>query len=183
MEEGMDRREFLKVSMATAVFLMAGEVTKTGVMAKEGDMDKVKKMLDLHRNGGMTCSQALLTVYGETYGIDPGKAVLLGRPLAGGMGGQGETCGYIAAAILILAYAYNNKDEAEARKNTHPVVVELFRRFKERYGTTMCKELLGADMSSEEGRKKIREEKLLAKHCHCDGGIGRYVAGILEELI
>ena len=146
-------------------------------------MNKVKKTLDLHRNGGLTCSQALLTVYGETYGIDPEKAMLLGRPLAGGIGGQGETCGYITAAILILAYAYIDKDEAEARKNTHPVVMNLFRRFKERHGTTMCKELLGADMSSEEGRKKIREEKLVAKRCHCDGGIGQDVAEILETLI
>ncbi|MGA2332895.1 MAG: C-GCAxxG-C-C family protein [Syntrophales bacterium] len=146
-------------------------------------MNKVKKTLDLHRNGGLSCSQALLTVYGETYGIDPEKAMLLGRPLAGGIGGQGETCGYIAAAILILAYAYNDKDEADARKNTHPVVTNLFRRFKERHGTTMCKELLGADMSSEEGRKKIREEKLVAKRCHCDGGIGQDVAEILEALI
>jgi C_GCAxxG_C_C family probable redox protein len=146
-------------------------------------MNKVKKTLDLHRNGGLTCSQALLTVYGETYGIDLEKAMLLGRPLAGGIGGQGETCGYIAAAILILAYAYNDKDEAKARKNTHPVVMNLFRRFKERHGTTMCKELLGADISSEEGRKKIREEKLVAKRCHCDGGIGQDVAEILETLI
>lgn len=146
-------------------------------------MNKVKKTLDLHRNGGLSCSQALLTAYGERYGIDPEKARLLGRPLAGGMGGQGETCGYIAAAILIIAYAYNNKDEAEARKNTHPAVVELFRLFKERHGTTMCKELLGADMSSEDGKKKIREEKLLAKRCHCDGGIGQDVAEILETLM
>lgn len=146
-------------------------------------MNKVEKTLDLHRNGGLTCSQALLTVYGETYGIDPEKAMLLGRPLAGGIGGQGETCGYITAAILILAHAYNDKDEAEARKNTHPAVMNLFRRFKERHGTTMCKELLGADMSSEEGRKKIKEEKLVAKHCHCNGGIGQDVTEILQTLI
>jgi C_GCAxxG_C_C family probable redox protein len=146
-------------------------------------MNNIKRMLDLHRNGGLTCSQALLTVYGETYGIDPEKAVLLGRPLAGGMGGQGETCGYIAAALLIIAYAYNDKNEAKARKNTHPVVMNLVQRFKERHGTTMCKELLGADIGLEEGRRKIREENLVAKRCHCDGGIGQDVAEILETLI
>jgi 7,8-dihydropterin-6-yl-methyl-4-(beta-D-ribofuranosyl)aminobenzene 5'-phosphate synthase len=34
MEEGMDRREFLKATMATAAFLMAGEGTKVDVMAQ-----------------------------------------------------------------------------------------------------------------------------------------------------
>jgi hypothetical protein len=61
--------------------------------------------------------------------------------------------------------------------------MELIRCFKERYGTTMCKELLGADFSTEEGRKRIQEEKLVAKYCHSEDGIGRDVARILEELI
>jgi 7,8-dihydropterin-6-yl-methyl-4-(beta-D-ribofuranosyl)aminobenzene 5'-phosphate synthase len=33
MKDGMDRREFLKFSIATGTLLMAGELTKTGVMA------------------------------------------------------------------------------------------------------------------------------------------------------
>jgi C_GCAxxG_C_C family probable redox protein len=146
-------------------------------------MNRVEKTVDLHKNGGLSCSQSILTVYGEQYGIDPEKARLLGRTLAGGIGRQGETCGYVTAAILILAHAHNDKDEAQARKKTHPVVMELIRRFKERYGTTMCKELLGADFSTEEGLKKILKEELVAKHCYSEGGIGQHVAEILEELL
>jgi len=146
-------------------------------------MNKIKKMLDLHRNGGRSCSQALLIAYGEPYGIDPERARVIGRPLAVGIGGQGETCGYVAAALLILAHRYDHKEEAEARKNTQPAVVEFIRRFKEKHGTTLCKELLGADMSTEEGRKKVAEEKLVARYCHCEGGIGQDVAEILETLI
>jgi C_GCAxxG_C_C family probable redox protein len=146
-------------------------------------MTRIEKTVDLHKNGGLSCSQAVLTVYGEQYGIDSKKARLLGRTLAAGIGRQGETCGYITGALLILAHAYDDKDEAQARKNTHPVVMELIRRFKERYGTMMCKELLGTDMSTEEGLKKIVEEKLLAKHCYSEGGIGQHVAKMLEELL
>ncbi len=146
-------------------------------------MNRAEKTADLHKNGGLSCSQALLAVYGEPYGIDPGKARLLGRTLAGGVARQGETCGYVTAALLILAHARDDKNEAEARKKTHPVVMELLRRFKERYGTIRCKDLLGVDISTEEGFKRIQEEKLVAKHCHGEDGIGQYVAGILEELI
>ena len=146
-------------------------------------MNRVAETVDLHKNGGLTCSQALLTVYGESCGIDPGKARLLGRTLAAGVGRQGETCGYVTAALLILAHAQDDKNETEARKKTHPVVMEFIRRFKERYGTTMCKDLLGADMGTEDGRKRIMEEKLVARHCYSEDGIGRFAAGILEELI
>ncbi len=146
-------------------------------------MNRVEKTKDLHKNGGLSCSQALLTAYGEQYGIDQEKARVLGRTIALGLAGQGETCGYVTAAILILAHACNDKDEAHARKKTHPVVMEFIRRFKERYGTLKCKELLGADVSTGEGMKKFQDEKLAAKHCYSEGGIGQHAAEILETLI
>jgi len=146
-------------------------------------MTRVEETVDLHRNGGLTCSQALLTVYGRPYGIDPGKARLLGRTLAAGVARQGETCGYVTAALMVLAHARDDETEAEARKKTHPVAMEFIRRFRERYGTTMCKELLGADISTQEGMKRVQEEKLVARHCYSADGIGRYAAALLEELI
>lgn len=60
---------------------------------------------------------------------------------------------------------------------------ELFSRFEKRRGTTSCKELLGADISTDEGLNKIKQEQLVKKICCGDGGIGQDIAEILEELI
>src|SRR4030043_316332 len=147
-------------------------------------MNRVEKTVDLHKNGGLSCSQAILTVYGEQYGIDTDTAKMLGRPWAGGIGHQALTCGYLTGAVLVLALALNNKDERQSRNDLDKAIQNLFSRFKERHGgATMCKELLGADLTTEEGLKKILEEKLVAKYCHSEDGIGRDVAGRLEERI
>ncbi|OGP67744.1 MAG: hypothetical protein A2W27_06180 [Deltaproteobacteria bacterium RBG_16_44_11] len=147
-------------------------------------MNRVEKTVDLHRNGGLSCSQAIVTAYGESYGMDPEMTKMLGRPWAGGIGHQALTCGYLTGAALVLALALNNKDEGKSRRDLDKAIRILFSRFKERHGgATMCKELLGADLTTEEGLKKILEEKLVAKYCHSEDGIGRDVAGILEELI
>jgi len=144
-------------------------------------MNRVENTVDLHKNGGLNCSQAILTAFGESFGMDPGTAKMLGRPLGGGIGHQALTCGYITGAVLVLALALNNKDEGKSRKDLDQAIRVLFSRFKEQHnGATMCKELLGADMTTEEGIKKILEEKLVAKHCY---GYGRDVAEILEEII
>jgi C_GCAxxG_C_C family probable redox protein len=109
---------------------------------------------------------------------------MLGRPLGGGIGHQALTCGYLTGAVLVLALALDNKDERQSRNDLDKAIRDLINRFKERHGgATTCKELLGADMSTEEGRKKIMEEKLTAKHCYSEGGIGQHVAEILEELL
>jgi len=146
-------------------------------------MNRIERTIDLHRNGGLNCSQAILTTFGEQYGMNKKMAKMFGRPLGGGIGHRAETCGYITAAILILAHAYDHEDEKQARKETSKAVTELFRRFEERRGTTLCKDLLGVDMSTDKGRKRLKEEKLVAEHCHSSGGIGQDVAEILEELI
>ena len=143
-------------------------------------MNRAEKTVDLHKNGGLNCSQAILTAFSESFGMDPETAKMLGRALGGGICHMALTCGYLTGAVLVLAQAKNNKDELQARKDTDKAVQELFRRFMERHGATMCKKLLGADMTTEEGRKRIREEKLVAKHCY---GYGRDVAEILEELL
>jgi C_GCAxxG_C_C family probable redox protein len=144
-------------------------------------MNRVEETVALHKNGGLNCSQAILTAFGELFGMDPETAAMLGRPWAGGIGHQALTCGYLTGAVLVLALALNNKDENRARRDLDKAIRNLFSRFKERHGgATMCKELLGADMTTEEGIKKIWEEKLVARYCY---GYARDVAEILEELL
>ncbi len=67
-------------------------------------MEKPAQTVDLFSNG-LTCSQAVLTVFGEPYGLDSELAQKLGRPLSGGLGRLGRTCGAISAAILIIGLA------------------------------------------------------------------------------
>ena len=143
-------------------------------------MNRVEKTIDLHMNQGLNCAQAILTVYGAPAGISPETAKTMGRTFGGGIAGHGLTCGYILGGMLALAASLNTKDEKEARRNTHTAVMELFRRFEEKHGTTLCKDLLGADLSTEKGRTKIHEEKRIPKRCP---GFGRDVAEVLEKLI
>ena len=99
------------------------------------------------------------------------------------MGHLAETCGYLTGAILVLAQAYNHNDEGRAREEVFEAVRELFSRFEKRRGTTSCKGLLGADISTEEGLRKIGQEQLVKKICCGDGGVGQDVAEILEEML
>ncbi len=142
-------------------------------------MNNVEKTVDLF-SGGLNCSQAVLTVFGEQYGLGAEMAANLGRPLGGGIGHLAKTCGAVTAAVLVLGLAKDHQDEGEARKASHSCVQALFRRFEALHGTTECKHLLGTDMSTEEGLKKVQEEKLVRKVCP---PFVKDAASILEELL
>jgi C_GCAxxG_C_C family probable redox protein len=146
-------------------------------------MNRIEKTIDLQRNGGLNCSQAILTVFGAPLGMDRETAMMLGRPWGGGMGRLAGTCGYLTGAMLVLALAHDSHDEARARAEVTEAVRTLFKSFEKRRGATDCKTLLGAHIGTLEGQKKITDEGLVGKICCGDDGIGREVAEILSELL
>jgi C_GCAxxG_C_C family probable redox protein len=122
----------------------------------------------------------MLTVFGESFGMDPRMASTLGRPLGGGIGHMAKTCGAVTAAVLILGLAKDHEVEGEARKASFASAQEFFRRFEALHGTTDCKDLLGEDMSTPEGLAKISEQNLVKKVCP---PFVRDAAAILEKLL
>jgi len=143
-------------------------------------MDAAQKAVHLFENG-LNCSQAILTAFGEPHGIDSESAKKLGRPWGGGVGRMGRICGAVTGAIMVLGLAQSRRqDEAEARNDICASIRELVRRFEQRHGTAVCKDLLGADFSTEEGRRKIKEEKLVKNICP---KFVESAVGILAELL
>ncbi|MBI4964774.1 MAG: C_GCAxxG_C_C family protein [Desulfomonile tiedjei] len=142
-------------------------------------MNNPEKTVELFANG-LNCSQAILTVFGEPYGLNSDMARKLGRTLGGGMGRMARTCGAVTAAVLVLGLARDDQDEGEARKASFSRVQELFKRFETRHKTSECKNLLGADMSTEEGTKKIQDQQLVRNLCPA---FVRDAAMMLEELL
>ncbi len=143
-------------------------------------MNRIDKTNDLFLNGGLNCAQAILTVYGEDVGMDADTARVFGRPLGGGVGVSGGICGFLSGAVQVLAHAFNHPDEGQARKDTHPKVVEFLNAFKEKHGALTCNELLGVVRSTEEGERRMKEEGLARKICP---NFARDAAEILEGLL
>lgn len=131
----------------------------------EDTVNKPEQAAQLFR-GGLHCSQAILTVFGASCGVDRELAKRLGRPLGGGLCRMGKLCGAVSGALLVLGLAQNDaEDEAQARNALALEGRELAGRFAERYGSILCRELLQADMSTEAGARKIKEEELIMRYC------------------
>lgn len=128
-------------------------------------MNTTQKAVALFNNG-LNCAQAILTAFGEKYGIDPETAKKIGRPWGGGIGRMGEICGAMTGAITLLGYAVETQgDEAEARDQVSAAVQSFSKQFSERNGSLVCRDILGADFATGEGRKRIKEEALVKTRC------------------
>jgi C_GCAxxG_C_C family probable redox protein len=144
-------------------------------------MNLVKKSVKLFEDG-FACSQAILSTYGEKYGLAKNLALKIGDPFGAGMRGLSETCGAVTGAFMVIGLKYGrmNLEDTEAKEKTAELVQEFVKRFKARHSTIICKELLGHDVSIPEERAKVEDQNLFKTVCP---KFVRDAAEILEAIL
>ncbi len=84
-----------------------------------------------------------------------------------GMGRMGETCGAVTGAFMVigLKHGKTRAGDDDAREKTYALVQEFVERFRERNRTLICRELLGYDLGTPEGREAVAEQNLFLTVC------------------
>lgn len=141
--------------------------------------ENVAKVVALHRDGGIHCAQAMLSVYGRYFGLKEHDALRVSASFGGGMGGMGKICGAVTGAFLVLGLTYEIGNP-ESRGKVYKLVQEFTERFIARHGSISCSELLGYDIGTEDGRKAVRELQVTKKICPV---LDQTAAELVEELL
>ena len=130
---------------------------------------------------GLNCAQIVLAVFAPRLGLDPDLARRLTTGLGGGVARMGGSCGAVAGAQLVLGLRFGASDgDRRATEETYRRIAEFHRRFTARHGSTVCRELLGLDMSDPQQHQEIMRRGLFLTVCP------RMVEGavsLLEELV
>jgi len=108
---------------------------------------------------GCNCSQAVFSTYAEAMGMDRETALKVAAGFGGGMGRMAETCGAVTGAIMAIGLKHGNAEakDMEAREETYKLVRQFADEFQAKHGSLDCRDLLGCDISTEEGRRQARE--------------------------
>ncbi|MBE0537115.1 MAG: C_GCAxxG_C_C family protein [Phycisphaerae bacterium] len=121
-------------------------------------MKNIERAVELFE-GGYNCSQAILAAYGPSLGLTEREALKVAAGFGGGMGCSGGLCGAISGAFMVIGLKYGAADADKAAKvKTYEMVARAMRMFEKQAGSLNCRELLGFDMSTPEGRLRAREQ-------------------------
>ncbi|BCS90228.1 C-GCAxxG-C-C family protein [Pseudodesulfovibrio sediminis] len=107
---------------------------------------------------GCTCSESIGAAFGAWLGFDQGSMVGMCGGFAGGMGFSGETCGVVAAALLVIGVTFGpvSVEDAEARGRIKRLASEFVESFLRQNGSLVCRDLRGdVDMRSSDGREQL----------------------------
>lgn len=134
-------------------------------------------------NEGALCSQSVFTSFSEDLGLDRETASKIATPFGGGMSLMGEVCGAVSGALMAIGLKHGNlsnwKAEDSQKEKTYAVSAQFVQEFKKRHGSIRCRDLLGLDISTPEGRQAAREGNLYLTLCP---NFVRDAAEILEKL-
>ena len=111
--------------------------------------EKSQKAKELFKSG-YNCSQAVLGVFCEELGLDFETAMKIASSFGAGMGRMREVCGTVSGMFMAAGLAFASSSDSPAEKGEHyKKIQELAKRFKEKNGSIICRELLqGVEYSS-----------------------------------
>ena len=132
---------------------------------------------------GYNCAQSVVLAFGDVTGLDDRTAAMLSSSFGGGMGRLREVCGAVSGALTVLGLVqgYADPDDPDAKKAHYHRVQEFARRFCEKNGSIICRELLSGVQTVGGSDPEQRTESYYKKRpcpalCRC-------AAEILDEMI
>ena len=138
---------------------------------------KTEKAKELFKSG-CNCSQSVLGVFCEELGLDFETAMKISSSFGGGMGRMREVCGTVSGMFMAAGLAFSTSDN---KAEQYKIVQELAKRFKDKNGSIICRELLNGIESSTSPTPSERTETYYKKR-PCIELVGDSVE-ILEEFI
>lgn len=144
-------------------------------------MNRVESAVSCFKEG-FSCSQAVFSAYSQLFGLNREISLKLAQAFGGGMAQMGETCGAVTGAFLLigLKHGRTRAEDEKAKEKTYELVRRFVAAFKRLHGSIRCKELLGYDISTPEGMKKAKENKLFETICP---KFVQTAAEIIEEIL
>jgi len=145
--------------------------------------DIVDKASSYFKSGYNCAESTLLAIAKDALKVDSDLIPKIATGFGGGISRQGYVCGAASGAIMGLSLKYGRNSPEELRAHTYNPVVKFLKEFQKKFGSILCKELSGCDLSTIEGIRKFREENVHGQVCsHFVNGAIEIFMSLIDEL-
>lgn len=132
---------------------------------------------------GYNCSQSLILAFADMLPCEAASLSRMGSSFGGGMGRLREVCGAVSGMFMVAGflYGYEGPETGKVKAEHYARIQELARRFEEKHGSIVCREMLGLDVRRDSPVPEARTAEYYKKR-PCPEIIGD-AADILEQFI
>lgn len=129
---------------------------------------------------GFNCAQSVVAAFCEKYGLSKEIALKISGGFGGGMR-RGEVCGAVSGALMVIGLKKGHfaEGDLDTKNSCNAAAEDFIRRFKEKNGSFICREILGCDISTPQGRNLAIEKNMFDTICV---DMVKSAADLLEQL-
>ena len=116
---------------------------------------------------GLNCAQSVLASNSDITGISVSDSLKIATGFGAGMAMMQKSCGAVTGAYMVIGALHGriNPDDTDARDKTYSLIKKFNERFITLHGSLSCRELLGVDLQTEDGRKEAESQGYFEKRC------------------
>ena len=115
-------------------------------------------------SNNFNCSQSVLSAFAAQLGLDEQIALKMASPFGGGVARRGDLCGAVTGALLALGLA-RGADKPARKEEIYRLSQEFMRRFEEKHGTILCRDLIDCDLSISTGSQAAKDRGVFKTIC------------------
>ena len=120
----------------------------------------------MHFKQGYNCAQSVLLTMQEYYKQKTELIPKIATAFGGGIGRCGSLCGALTGAILAIGLEHGiNEPILEKRQKAYALAKKFYEQFAEEFGSPLCRELIGYDLTKPEELEKARKSNVFDEKC------------------
>jgi C_GCAxxG_C_C family probable redox protein len=135
-------------------------------MTQTPDADHAEVALKLFQDG-LNCSQSICAAFGPEQGLSRESCLAVAAPFGAGIAREGEVCGAITGALMILGLEqWNNHAElAVAKEQVYARSQHFLSAFKAAHASLLCRDLIGQNLRTPAQVQAAKDKGLHQKIC------------------
>jgi len=131
---------------------------------------------------GFNCAQSILKTYGPELSLDEDSCSRIAAPFGAGMGVMQKTCGAVTGSFMVIGLKCNmtEGDDSESKDRAYSLTREFTDKFIKKNKTINCRELIGCDITTDDGLQNAMDENIFSTLCV------KYIkdaSAIIEEIL
>ena len=128
----------------------------------ETRFDEISERAAKYFEAGFNCAESVLMSFAESIGTRSDLIPKIATPFGGGIGRRGSVCGALTGGVMAVGLKVGRSElkDAKRREESYETALELFKRFEKEFGSALCYDLIKLDLTTPEGREKIKTVRL-----------------------
>lgn len=119
-----------------------------------------------HFLDGYNCAQSVLLTLSEHWKSKNELIPKIATGFGGGIGRCGSVCGALAGGVMAIGIKYGaNQPSPEERRKCYELSQQLYRKFEQKHGSTLCRKLVDCDLSNPKELEKAKKANVFEEKC------------------